>query len=221
MIETFSLAFVAFLVTIDPLGIVPVFLGVTGGVASAGRRRIAAQGVLVGGLILLVFAVLGEAVLDALGITLPAFRIAGGLMLLAIAFEMVFERRNPRRGGTAEHIRDEQKGRDEQQGHDAQKGFDLAVFPLGIPLIAGPGAITAAILQMTRAEGDLAAQGVVLAALLLNLLLLFLTLWLAAALGRHLTPTLIQVFSRLLGLVLGALAVQFVIDGIRQAFLAA
>ena len=209
MIETFSLAFVAFLVTIDPLGMVPIFLGLTGGITDAGRRRIAAQGVIVGSLILIVFALLGEAALGVLGITLPAFRIAGGLMLLAIAFEMVFERRGQRRSGTAEHIRDE------------QQGSDLAVFPIGIPLIAGPGAITAAILQMTLAGGDYVAQGAVLAALFSTLLLLFLMLRLGTALARYLTPTLIQVLSRLLGLVLGALAVQFVIDGIRQAFLAA
>ena len=206
MIETFFLAFVAFLVTVDPLGLVPIFLGVTSGLDLAGRRRTALQGTVIGAVVLLLFALAGEAVLGVLGIGLPAFRIAGGLMLLAIAFEMVFERRTKRRGETAEHIRDE------------GQGADAGIFPIGVPLIAGPGAITAAILQMSLAEGDLTGQALVLAALALNLALLYLTLRLAAELGRHLSPTLILVLSRLLGLILGALAVQFIIDGAVAAF---
>ena len=209
MLETFSLAFVAFLVTIDPLGMVPIFLGVTGGIDTKGRRRTALQGTIIGALILLLFALVGEAALGALGIGLPAFRIAGGLMLLAIAFEMVFERRTKRRGETAEHIRDE------------GQGTDLAIFPIGVPLIAGPGAITAAILQMSLTGGDLTGQALVLVALALNLALLYLTLRLAAELGRHLSPTLILILSRLLGLILGALAVQFIIDGVLAAFASA
>ncbi|HET6469245.1 MAG TPA: MarC family protein [Geminicoccaceae bacterium] len=206
MAETALLALVAFLVTIDPLGLVPIFIALTHGAEPAQRRQMAAKGVLVGGAVLLLFAVLGEKALTTLGIGMAAFRIAGGIVLLIVAIEMVLERRTDRRNTTAGRLM-------EEHVHE-----DIAVFPLAIPLIAGPAAITTVILQ-TSTAGDLGAFAAVLLAMLAVLALVWLVLVLSSALAGALGPTLVMVLSRLLGLMLAALAVQYVIDGIREAFL--
>lgn len=204
--EAFATALVAFMVTVDPLGIVPLFIAITRGSGPPARRRMAGKGVLIGGVLLLAFALAGERLLGAMGIGLSAFRIAGGMFLFLLALEMVFERRTGRRGGTASHLADERHGE------------DVAVFPLAIPLLAGPAAITAVILAMDRWRAVPLGQLAVLAALALTLLATWLALLLAARLDRLLGPTLIGVLSRLLGLLLGALAVQYVLDGVRTAF---
>ena len=207
MLETGSLAFVAFLVTIDPIGLVPIFLALTGGETTAGRRRIALKGSLLGGAILLAFALLGEPGLRTLGIGLPAFRIAGGITLLLLAVEMVFEHRAQRRSSTAEQLAGE---------HDDAGG--VAVFPLAMPLVAGPAAITTVILQVSRQGGDVAGLAAVLLALAASLVVVAASLVAASYLGRLLGPTLVTMLSRLLGLLLAALSVQFVIDGVKEAF---
>jgi multiple antibiotic resistance protein len=204
--ETFLLAFTAFLVAIDPLGLVPIHIALTRAAAPARRRAIALKGVVVGGAVLLVFALAGERALGVLGIGMPAFRIAGGLLLLAIAFEMVFERRGDRRAGSAEHVAEDQHLQ------------DVAVFPLAIPLIAGPAAITTAILQTGRYAGDLIHEAVVVAAMLAVLALLAATLLASSVLATLLSATLVNLLSRLLGMILAALAVQHVVDGARAAF---
>ena len=154
MLETASLAFVALLVTIDPIGLVPIFLALTPLETAASRRLTALKGVAIGGCILLAFALIGEPGLRTLGISIPAFRIAGGITLLLLAVEMVFERRGERRESTAGRMADE---------HDPG---GVAAFPLAMPLVAGPAAITTVILQMSRQQGDLAGQATVLLALL-------------------------------------------------------
>lgn len=207
MAETFVLALTAFLVTIDPIGLVPIFIALTRGADAVRRRAMAVKGVLIGGAILLLFALVGERALTALGIGMPAFRIAGGLLLLAIAFEMVFEKRSERRAGTAGQAVDEPQ-------------VDVSVFPLGIPLIAGPAAITTTILQTGAHAGDPARQALVIGAMLTVLALVTSTLLASSMLAARLGPTLVGVLSRLLGLILAALAVQQVIDGVRAAFLA-
>jgi multiple antibiotic resistance protein len=207
LLETGSLAFVAFLVTIDPIGLVPIFLALTGGETTAGRRRIALKGSLLGGAILLAFALLGEPGLRTLGIGLPAFRIAGGITLLLLAVEMVFEHRAQRRSSTAEQLAGEQ---DDAGG--------VAVFPLAMPLVAGPAAITTVILQVSRQGGDVAGLAAVLLALAASLAVVAASLVAASYLGRLLGPTLVTMLSRLLGLLLAALSVQFVIDGVKEAF---
>jgi multiple antibiotic resistance protein len=207
VVETGVLALVAFLVTIDPLGLVPIFIALTHGAAPAQRRQMAGKGVLVGGGVLLLFAVAGEKALTALGIGMAAFRIAGGIVLLIVAIEMVLERRTDRRNTTAGQLKDEHV-------HE-----DIAVFPLAIPLIAGPAAITTVILQTSRAAGDPASLAAVILAMLAVLALVWLVLVLSSVLAGALGPTLVMVLSRLLGLMLAALAVQYVIDGIRDAFL--
>jgi multiple antibiotic resistance protein len=156
--------------------------------------------------ILLAFALVGEGLLGVLGISLPAFRTAGGVMLLLIALEMVFERRTERRTRSADELK--------TVGHPD----DLSVFPLAVPLLAGPGAITSVILLMARYEGDLVAQTAVVVVLLAVMASCIGFFALIEPLARLLGATLTHVISRLLGILLGALAVQYVFDGLRNAF---
>lgn len=198
-------AAVTLLVTVDPPGLAPIFLGVTAGMGLADRRQVAWRAALIGLCILAVFGFVGDAVLTALGISLAAFRIAGGLLLFAIAFEMVFELRAKRKSSTVvtaitqDHIR------------------NVAAFPLAIPLIAGPGAITAMILLAGRAEADPARVAALLAVAALVCLLCWATFLAAERVSSLLGVTGNIVLTRLLGLVLAALAVQFVLDGVKAA----
>jgi multiple antibiotic resistance protein len=185
---------------------VPVLLALTAGVGAAERRRMALTGILIAAAILLGFALLGDRLLRLLGIGLPAFRTAGGAMLLLIALEMVFERRADRRSRSADELRD-------VGGHD-----DISVFPLAIPLLSGPGAITSIMLLMARHEGDLAAQAVVIGVLLVVMALCVAIFLLVDPIKRLLGPTLAHVISRLLGILLAALAVQYVFEGLREPF---
>ena len=209
MLEIYLLALVAFIVTIDPLGMVPIFLAMTGNMTRQERQKVALRGVLVGSLILAVFAFFGDKALTGLGISMAAFRIAGGLMLLVIGFEMVFERRSRRRDTSAKKIKDERH-------KDEAVGDDVGIFPLAIPLIAGPGAIAAVVLQTSAHAGDITAQLIVAGALASVLVILLLLLILASRIAHLLGPTLVAVLTRLLGLLLASLAVQLIIDGITQ-----
>ncbi len=206
MLDIVLHAFTTLFVVIDPLGLVPVLLALTAGMAAADRRRMALKGAMIASLILLGFGLVGERLLGLLGIGLAAFRTAGGLMLLLIALEMVFERRIDRRSRSADELR-------EVGGHD-----DLAVFPLAIPLLSGPGAIASIMLLMDRYQDNPIGQAIVLAALVAVLALCVLILLLLEPLERLLGPTLTHVISRLLGILLAALAVQYVLDGLRSAF---
>lgn len=206
MLDVFGTALTTFLVTVDPLGLVPIFVALTREAGPQHRRAMARKGVLIGGATLLAFAFAGERLLTGLGIGMPAFRIAGGVFLFLLALEMVFERRTERRGGTATSLAGERP-----------VPADVAVFPIGVPLIAGPAAITSVVLAVGRHGDELVGRVVVLAALLLTLLATWLALALAARLERVLGETLIGVLTRLLGLLLGALAVQHVVDGLREA----
>jgi multiple antibiotic resistance protein len=199
-------AFTTLFVVIDPLALLPVMLSLTPGMAPAARRRMALKGTLLATLILLAFALVGEGLLGVLGISLPAFRTAGGLMLLLIALEMVFERRTERRTRSADELK------------TVGDPDDLSVFPLAVPLLAGPGAITSVILLMARYEGDLVAQAAVIIVLLGVMASCVLIFALIEPLARLLGATMTHVVSRLLGILLGALAVQYVFDGLRNAF---
>lgn len=192
-------------VAIDPIGVVAIFVSLTASIPASARRRVALKGTGVATLVLVLFALVGETVLASLGIGMPAFRIAGGLLLLLIAGEMLFERRNQRRSRSAEAI---------QTGDDD----DVAVFPLAVPLLAGPGAMTAVVLLMNDAQGSLPAQATVLATLLVVMGLSLAMMLLAAAASRHIGRRVVDVITRLLGVLLAALAVQFIIDGVRRAF---
>lgn len=207
----FATALVAFLVIVDPLGLVPIFIALTVGVEPGARQRMALKGVLIAALVLLAFALLGEDLLTTIGIGIPAFRIAGGILLFLVALEMVFERRTQRRETTAGNVAGERIAAE-------NLGADISVFPLAIPLLAGPGAITTVILQMGALAGSWTGQVAVLLALIVTLALVAAALVLASRVERLLGPTLINVFSRLLGLLLAALAIQFIIDGMKRAF---
>jgi multiple antibiotic resistance protein len=201
----FLSAFVTFFVVIDPPGCAPIFAGLTRDHPAAQRNAMALRSVAVAAGILLFFALLGEDLLTHLGISLAAFRIAGGIMLFLIALEMVFERRTQRRETRAQEVSADPE-------HD-----DISVFPMGIPMIAGPGSIASVMLLMARAEG-LQRSAVVLAALGAVLLLTLLALVAAGPLMRLLGHKVEAMLTRLLGVILAALAAQFVIDGISVSF---
>lgn len=201
-------AFAILVVTIDPIALGPIFLGVTAGMAAKERRQVALVAVLISFAVLTGFTLGGRALLDTLGISLPAFRIAGGLLLLAIGFEMVFELRQQRKVQTA----DRAVTRDRIQ--------NVAVFPLAIPLIAGPGSITAVMLLASGAHGDALLIGGVVGVVAAVLALSFVMAVLATSIDKYLGQTARLLLSRLLGVILTALAVQFVIDGIKAVLAA-
>jgi multiple antibiotic resistance protein len=203
-VEFLISALVTLLVVVDPVGLVPAFLAVTHERPDAFRRQVALRACLIAGAILIGAALIGDWLLRQLGITLPAFRIAGGLLLFAVAFEMV-------PGVRARHAT-----------HDAEQAVeehfdDIAAFPLAIPLMAGPGAITATVLLAGRAGGDLLLTALVLADVVLVAAACFVAFLFAAQIGRLLGLTGNIVLSRLLGVLLAALASQYVMDGIRGA----
>lgn len=206
MAETLIQAFVILFVTVDPVGQVPVFAGLTHGRGPGERRRTAVRGVLLAAAILYVFAFGGNAILAWLGVGLPAFRIAGGILLLLLSVDMLFARYSGLRATTL--LEDE----------EADARHDISVFPLAIPLIAGPGAMTSLLLLMGRAEGDPLAVAGVLAVLALVLGLTLGALLLTAQVTRVLGITGANVITRVLGILLAALAAQFVLDGVRAAF---
>ena len=201
MIELFVSAFITFFVVIDPPGCAPIFAGLTAGTTATHRRVMATRAVLVAAVILFGFALFGEALLRALGISLNAFKIAGGIMLFLIALEMVFEKRTERREDRAEKVK-------------ASEPADISIFPMAMPMIAGPGSIASVMLLMSRNDG-LERSAVVLAALLSNLALTLVALIAAGPIMRVLGAKIEAVNTRILGVLLAALAVQFVIDGVR------
>ncbi len=205
MLDTLIAAFVTLLVVIDPPGVVPIFAGLTGDASPAERRRMALRGTLIGAGVLLAFAVGGEALLRALGIGLPAFRIAGGILLLLLSIEMVMAKHTGLRATTS----------DEEEEGSARP--DITVFPLAIPLIAGPGAMTSIVLLMGRAE-DLAGKAMILGVLGAVLAIMLICLLLTGPVMRLLGVTGINVISRVAGIVLAALAVQFIVDGVHAAW---
>ena len=205
MIELFGSALVTFLVIIDPPGCAPIFASLTRSASPAERRAMAIRSCLVAWCILMFFALLGKPMLGALGIDLASFRIAGGILLFYIAVEMVFEKRTERRESRADSI----KGTPHAE--------DISVFPMAIPMIAGPGSIASAMLWVSHAETRLHV-GVVLAAITAVILLTVVTLLAAGPLMRLIGERIEAMITRLLGVILAALAAQFVIDGLRQSF---
>lgn len=198
-------AFVVLFVVVDPVGNAPIFAALTRGQSEVERRRAALKGIALAAAILLVFFAVGNGLLSALGIGIPAFRIAGGLLLFLIAIDMVFARQSGLRGATA------------SERAEAHERDDISIFPLAFPLIAGPGAITTVLLMASQGDGwpgQLIRLGLIVAVLLITLGSLLIT----ARIVRLLGETGANVIDRLLGLILAAIAVQFVVDGARQAF---
>jgi len=203
MDEITTHALVTFLVVMDPFGLAPIFAAMTVNHSAQHRRKMLFTGVAVATAVLLLFAFAGNFILQALGISLPAFRIAGGILLFLIAIDMVFARKT----GLSSTTRNENE--------EAIASEDISVFPLAIPLIAGPGAIASVMLMMSHAQGNPVQQagilGVLLAILLLTLMLLLISQHILKILGL----TGVNVIGRVMGVVLAALAVQFIIDGVR------
>jgi len=202
-------SFITFFVIIDPIGLIGIFNGLASGMTRRDKRRLAVRGVAVGSAILMLFALGGERILGALGISLPAFRAAGGALLFMLAIEMMFQRRLARRQEAVETVSD-----------DIQPE-DVGIFPLGIPLIAGPGAITSALLLTSRYKGEMIEQGIVLVAILAVLLTTLVTFLAADRLGRIIGPTIVAITTRLLGILLAAVAVEYVVVGVHQIWNAA
>jgi len=195
-------ALLTLFVVVDPVGLTPTFLAITHGLPRAARRSVALRASLIAGAVLVGTALIGDWLFRMLGISLAAFRIAGGLLLFSIAFEMLFGVRMRREGEAAEQALEEHVR-------------NVAAFPLAIPLLAGPGAITATVLLAGRADGNLILLGVLLAVVALVAVACFVAFIFAGQIGRLLGMTGNIVLSRLLGVLLAALAVQFVVDGIR------
>ena len=205
MIELFGSALVTFLVIIDPPGCAPIFASLTKDASPVQRRSMAIRSSLIAWVILLFFALLGRPLLHALGISLASFRIAGGIMLFFIAVDMVFERRTERREKRAEAI------------ERTTEIEDISVFPMAMPMIAGPGSIASAMLWVSRAEGPINVA-VVLGAITAVMVMTLITLLAAGPLMKLIGDKVEAAITRILGVILAALAAQFVVDGLKQSF---
>jgi multiple antibiotic resistance protein len=200
--------FITFLVVVEPVGVIPIFIALTEGNTELERRRMARKGVLIAGVIFLLFAVGGRVFLSALGISLDAFRIFGGLLLFLIALEMVFARESGSRTSSREQEEGKQK-------------TDISVFPLAFPFIAGPGSLATILLAFGAASGEPLLFAGLIACVLVALVCVLFTLYLASPLMKLMGVTGANVVNRLFGVVLGALAVQYVIDGVRGGLMVA
>ena len=205
MIELYISSLITFFVVIDPPGCAPIYAGLTADASPVQRRAMAIRAVGIASIILFVFALFGEKLLKALGIGLDAFRIAGGIMLFLIALEMVFEKRTQRREDRAAKIA------------ETPEVEDVSVFPMAMPMIAGPGSIASAMLLMGQNSG-IERSAVVLAAMATILLLMLASLLAAGPILRVLGTKVEAVITRLLGVLLAALAAQFIIDGLKASF---
>ncbi|MCW5646280.1 MAG: MarC family protein [Sphingopyxis sp.] len=204
MIDLFITAFVTLFVVIDPPGCAPIYASLTTGAGPAQRRAMAIRATLIAGGILIFFAMFGEALLSFLHIDLDSFRIAGGIMLFMIAIDMVFEKRTERREQRAEKVA-------------ASDVEDVSVFPMAMPMLAGPGSIASVMLLVAQNNG-LDRAFVIFAALLLVLLITLAALLAAGPLMRFIGNKGEAVITRLLGVLLAALAAQFVLDGLKASF---
>ncbi|MBK5945418.1 MarC family transcriptional regulator [Rhodobacter veldkampii DSM 11550] len=196
---TYITAFVTLFVVVDPIGLAPLFIALTQGMTARARLRVGGRALLISAALMTLFGLLGDRLLGAVGISMPAFRIAGGVLLFLTALDMLFERRTQRR-----------------EGQQAEPEHDPSVFPLATPLIAGPGALATMILLAGQSDGwaHLAAVHLVMAAVLACVFVLFL---LASPIERALGRTGTMVVTRLLGMLLAALSIQFILDGLRGA----
>lgn len=205
MIELAINIFILLFVVIDPISVAPLFSGLTFGGSDSYRRRMACKGVVVAGCLLLVFALVGDRLLQYLSVSMPAFSIAGGILLFLLAIEMVFARQSGLRSTTA------------SEQAEAEHRPDISVFPLAIPMIAGPGSLTTILLLV----GDRGLSLETLVVLLVMLVVLLITLGMllmTSHLMKLLGETGTNVITRVLGIVLAALAVQFIINGVMETF---
>lgn len=205
MIDQLLNFFVVFLVVVEPVGVIPIFVALTPNATEAERRRMARKAVLIAAGILFVFSLVGGPFLNMMGISIDSFRIFGGVLLFLIALDMVFARSSGARTSSSE----EEEGRHRS---------DISVFPLAFPLIAGPGALATILLSFGPATHDPILFVGLLCCVAVGLLLALLTLYMASPIMRVMGVTGANVLNRLFGVVLGALSVQYVIDGVRGSF---
>lgn len=205
MLETVTVSLATLFATIGPIDIAALFAALTPQATPKERRRLALKGTLIAGCVLILFALTGKHLLNTLGISLAALRTSGGILLLLMAIEMVFARSS---GGTSTT---------EEETEEAAKKTDISVFPLATPLIAGPGALGAIILLMANAENDVTLQLLVILSLVAILVLTYICLLLAGRIQQLLGITGMHVVTRIVGVLLAALAVQFIFDGIVQS----
>lgn len=208
LIALFVSSFVTLFVVIDPPGCVPIFSSLTAGTSNAHRRSMAFRSIAIASGVLVAFALGGEAFLGALGISLAAFKIAGGVMVFLIAIDMVFEKRTQRRESRAEEVK---------AAAPDLEAEDISVFPMAIPMLAGPGSIAAVMLLSARAD-SVADEAVVMAALAAVMVITLLSLLAAGPIMKLMGAKFEGALTRLLGVVLAALAAQFVVDGIKISF---
>ena len=202
LLENTILLFVA----VDPIALVPIFASLTQGLSKGDVKKIYTQATVVSFFILSLFYLFGTAVLDVMGISMSSFKIIGGLFLIAIAFQMVLEQRQTRRQNTAEVAMDDESIQ------------SLAIFPLAIPLIAGPGAMTTALLIAENNESNPMQMLINFTPILFIIILVALAMWLSASLSKRVGPTIIIVVQKIFGILLGALAIEFVVTGIIESF---
>tara|TARA_Y100001934_G_scaffold50424_1_gene61580 strand:+ start:84 stop:725 length:642 start_codon:yes stop_codon:yes gene_type:complete len=201
-LNNFLLIFVA----IDPFALIPIFAGITHGLKKNEIKRIYLRATFISFVILLFFSLLGQALLNGMGININSFKIIGGLFLIFIAFEMVFEKRDERRQNLADSAIDE------------ISAISLATFPLAIPLIAGPGAITITMLIAEKSEPELISRVISFLPVMFSVILAGVCMWLSSKLVEIISLSLLSVIQRVFGLLLGALAIEYVISGIKNTF---
>lgn len=210
MLTLLLASFVTFFVAIDPVAMAPMFGTMTSSMTPEWRRKMAFKSIAIASGILLAFAFGGAWLLEQLHVSIDAFRIAGGILLFLIAVDMLFEKRAERRDERAEKVAAEQA---KHPGHQD----DISVFPLAIPLISGPGAIASIMLYFSQHE-DLPSRAMILLGAGANLALCLIAFLLAGPLSKFMGPTVAAMITRIFGILLAALAAQFVVDGIRNAF---
>ncbi|TGY90554.1 MarC family protein [Marinicauda algicola] len=203
---------VTFFVVIDPIGVAPIFAGLTENSTPRHRRIMAVKSVLIATVVLFGFAYGGDWLLGALHVSLDAFRAAGGVLLFMLALDMIFEKRTERREERAERW-------EEEHEPATRPAEDISVFPMAIPMLAGPGAIASIMLFMSEAGSSLPNQGLVLAGMIANLAVCLVLFLLVGPLMRLIGDTLAAMITRILGVILAALAAQFIFDGIKGALL--
>ena len=193
-------------IAIDPISLIPIFAGLTSGLTKQQVKSIYIRASIVSLIVLSSFWLFGNAILDAMNISMDSFRIIGGLFLIVIAFQMVFEQRQSRRQNTADTAIDDETIK------------SIAIFPLSIPLIAGPGAMATCLLLTKDSYDSLAEAFVFYLPIPLIVLLAFIAMWLSSKLASKIGPTILTVLQKIFGLLLGALAIEFVIEGIQNSF---
>ena len=206
MFDTFLESTILMFVAIDPISLVPIFAGLTTGLTKEQVRSIYIRASAVSLMVLSSFWLFGNAILDVMNISMDSFRIIGGLFLIVIAFQMVFEQRQVRRQNTADTAIDDETIK------------SIAIFPLSIPLIAGPGAMATSLLLSKESYVNLTDAAISYLPILVVIFMATLAMWLSSKLASKLGPTIITVVQKIFGLLLGALAIEFVIEGIRNSF---